>query len=147
MDYAIFVSVLLLQTSMILFPEWLNAVLFFRIPRARRMDAMQHVPIAAIALLLFTVLYFDAIYKDHPLLFPAPDDATTIPVRYIAGAMFAGLGLFFCIWPVRTLKLIPQMRNLSVASLEANSTLIRFARTAGIVQVVGGSYWLFRILE
>jgi hypothetical protein len=147
MDYAIFLSVLLLQTSMILFPEWLNAVLFYRIPREKRMDPAWHVPIAAIALLLFTVLFFDAIYKDHPLLFPAPDDTTTIPVRYIAGAAFAALGLFFCIRPARTLKWIPQMRNLSVASLEENATLIRFAQTAGIVQVVGGSYWLFRILE
>jgi hypothetical protein len=147
MDYAIFLAVLLLQTSMILYPEWLNAVIFYQVPREKRMDAVLHVPIAAVALLIFTVLFFDATFKDHPLLFPAPDDAATIPVRYIAGAAFAALGLFFCIRPARTLKWIPQMRNLSVASLEANSTLIRFARTMGIVQLLGGSYWLFRILE
>ena len=147
MDYAIFLAVLLLQTSMILYPEWLNAVIFYHVPREKRMDAVLHVPIAAVALLIFTVLFFDATFKDHPLLFPAPDDAATIPLRYIAGAAFAALGLFFCIRPARTLKWIPQMRNLSVASIEANPTLIRFARTVGIVQMVGGSYWLFRILE
>jgi hypothetical protein len=148
MDYAIFIAVLLLQTSMILFPEWLNAVMFYRIPRESRMDAVVHVPIAAIALLLFTVLYFDAIYKSHPLLFPAPDDSTTIFVRYIAGAVFVTLGLLFCIRPARTLKwVVPQMRRQPVASMEDNSFLMRFAQVAGIVQVVGGSYWLFRILE
>jgi len=148
MDLAIFLAILLLQTSMILYPEWLNAVLFYRIPRESRMDAVRQVPIASIALLLFTVLYFDAIYKDHPLLFPAPSDAATIPFRYIAGAGFATLGLFFCIRPAGTLKrVIPQMRRMPVASIEDNSGLVRFAQMAGIVQVVGGSYWLFRILE
>jgi hypothetical protein len=148
MDYAIFLAVLLLQTSMILFPEWLNAVLFYSIPRESRMEADRHVPIAAIALLLFTVLYFDAIYKNHPLLFPAPDDSTTILLRYLAGAGFATLGLFFCIRPARTLKwMVPQMRSQPVASIEGNPILVRFAQVAGIVQVVGGSYWLFRILE
>jgi hypothetical protein len=148
MDYAIFLAVLLLQTSMILFPEWLNAVIFFNVPREKRMDAGQHVPIAAIALLIFTVLYFDAIYKDHPLLFPAPEDSTTIFARYVGGAVFATLGLLFCIRPARTLQwVVPPMRREPVAAIEDNSGLILFAQSVGIVQVVGGSYWLFRILN
>jgi hypothetical protein len=148
MDYVIFFAVLSLQTSIILFPEWLNAVLFFKVPRASRMDASRQIPIAALALLFFTVLYFDAIYKYHPRLFPAPEDSGTIAGRYIAGAAFAVLGLVFCILPAHTLKrVIPRLRNMPVWSIEDNSALIRFAQVAGIVQVVGGSYWLFRILE
>jgi hypothetical protein len=148
MDYAIFLAVLLLQTSMILFPQWLNAVLFFHVPRESRMDAGRHVPIAAIALLIFSVLFFDATFRDHPMLFPAPEDAATIPARYIAGAVFAVVGLLFCIVPARILKLvIPQMRNLTTASIEDNPALIRMTQMVGIVQLVGGSYWLFRILE
>ena len=112
------------------------------------MDAGQHVPIAAIALLLFTVLFFDAIYKDHPLLFPPPNDSATIPARYIAGALFATFGMFFCIVPARTLRLVvPHMRNVQVLSIEDNSTLIRFAQMVGSSRWWGGSYWLFRILE
>jgi hypothetical protein len=148
MDYVIFLSVLLLQTSMILFPEWLNAVMFFHVPRENRMDAGWHVPVAAIALLIFLVLFFDAIYKDHPLLFPAPEDSTTIFARYVGGAVFVTLGLFFCIRPARTLQwVVPQMRSQPVVSIEDNGGLIRFAQGMGIVQLVGGSYWLFRILD
>ncbi len=148
MDYAIFFAVLLLQSSMILFPKWLNAVMFYNIPRESRMDAMRHVPVAAIALFLFLVLFFDAVYKDHPLLFPAPDDVTSVVARYLGGAIFATLGLLFCSWPARTLKwIVPPMRHQPVVAIEGNGGLIRFAQVVGIVQLVGGSYWLFRILE
>jgi len=147
MDYAIFIAVLLLQASMILFPEWLNNVLFFRTPRESRMDAAAHIPVASIALLLFTVLYFDAIYKNHPRAFPPPEDATAIYVRYAVGALFAIVGLLFCIRPASSLRrIVPQMRDMPVLSIQDNATLIRFTQMAGIVLVVGGSYWLFRVL-
>jgi hypothetical protein len=148
MDYAIFVAVLLLQSSMILYPQWLNAALFFHIPRQYRMDPARHVPIAAIALLLFMVLFFDAAFQRHPRLFPAPSDAATIPLRYFAGGVFAIVGLFFCSRPARALKrLVPRLRGVSELAIEDNLGLIRFAKVVGIVLLVGGAYWLFRILE
>jgi len=106
MDYAIFLAVLLLQTSMILYPEWLNAALFLPCSAGDEdgtRDGM--VPIAAhrIAALCRGV-FFDATYKDHPLLFPAPNDSATIPARYIAGAVVCDVRDAFCIVPARTLK-------------------------------------------
>jgi hypothetical protein len=145
MDYLIFLVVLVVQAIVILFPEVLNSILFARVPSANRMDAERHVPVATVALLVFTVLFFDSTYRAHADLFPVPTDTATVPTRYILGSIFVLLGLVFCIWPVRLLRAI--LRNHSGFSVDDNAGLLRFVKLVGIVQLVGGAYWLFRMIE
>jgi hypothetical protein len=74
-----------------------------------------------------------------------PTDTATVPTRYILGSIFVLLGLVFCIWPVRLLRAI--LRNHSGFSVDDNAGLLRFVKLVGIVQLVGGAYWLFRMIE
>jgi hypothetical protein len=44
-------------------------------------------------------------------------------------------------------RLVPRLRGPLELVIEDNAGLIRFAKMVGIVLLVGGAYWLFRILE
>ena len=44
-------------------------------------------------------------------------------------------------------RLVPRLRGPLELVIEDNAGLIRFAKVVGIVLLVGGAYWLFRILE
>ena len=148
MIYVIFSSVILLLVAIILFPDEMNALVYRRIPPEARIDASRHVPVSSIALFMFSVFLFYNLHKAHPLLLPTTANRQSLVSQYIAGVFFFSCGLFCCVRPVQSLKrLIWQLRKTSSATIESNRFLVRFAKLAGIIQLVGASYYLYRIVE
>jgi hypothetical protein len=148
MNNLILISVLLLLIAAIIFPEFLNKVLYFRIPPELRIDANRHVPAASIALLMFGIFFFDSLHRDYPRLFRVEGDTAVVVSRYAAGIFFGSFGMFCCLKPARALKvLIWQLRASSISSIAANPVLTRFARLVGVAQLIGASCCLFRIME
>lgn len=143
----IFVFFFLLMIILIFFPETVNNFLYSRIPPECRPDPNGLVPAASIAALATGVFFFDALHRASPQQFIGHADPVVVGSRYIGGIFLGILGYFSCSKPAASLRrLIPQMHALPIASIEANPSLIRFAKGIGVVELVGAAYCLFRIV-
>jgi hypothetical protein len=144
MSTIILVLVVLLMASVLLAPEFINAILVPSVSKELRPPARRLVFVSAVAIFVFGMLMFDSIGSLVREKTGSPGQIQQLLLQLV-GLFFFGFGLFACLWPWRFMRICSQRLRFideRSASERELSTLARVARGFGLMFLLGAAFLL-----